>query len=166
MPPCPRPPANYTVQQLSADDEPLMTALLAVFGEAFGEPATYGASRPRPAYLRQLLGSDYFIALAAREGSQVIGGLAAYELKKFEQERSEIYIYDLAVAAGHRRRGVATALIRELQRIGAERGAYVIFVQADPPDAPAVALYMKLGVREDVLHFDIPVAPVQPVQAS
>ncbi|XPG97433.1 AAC(3)-I family aminoglycoside N-acetyltransferase [Variovorax paradoxus NBRC 15149] len=143
-----------------------MTELLAVFGKAFDEPATYGARRPRPAYLRQLLGTDYFIALAAREGSQVIGGLAAYELKKFEQERSEIYIYDLAVAAEHRRRGVATALIRELQRIGAERGAYVIFVQADPPDAPAVALYTKLGVREDVLHFDIPVPPVQPVQAS
>jgi aminoglycoside 3-N-acetyltransferase I len=159
-------PASYTVQQLSADDGLLMTELLAVFGEAFDEPAAYGASRPRPAYLRQLLGSDHFIALAAREGPKVIGGLAAYELKKFEQERSEIYIYDLAVAAGHRRKGVATALIRELQRIGAERGAYVIFVQADPPDAPAVALYSKLGMREDVLHFDIPVPPVQPVQAS
>ena len=159
-------PASYTVQQLSADDGLLMTELLAVFGEAFDEPAAYGASRPGSAYLRQLLGSDYFIALAAREGPKVIGGLAAYELKKFEQERSEIYIYDLAVAAEHRRKGVATALIRELQRIGAERGAYVIFVQADPPDAPAVALYSKLGVREDVLHFDIPVPPVQPVQAS
>jgi aminoglycoside 3-N-acetyltransferase I len=33
----------------------------------------------------------------------------------------------------------------------------VIFVQADPVDAPAVALYTKLGVREDVLHFDIAV---------
>ena len=156
--------STCTVQQLSAGDGALMNALLGVFGEAFGDPDTYGSRRPRPAYLRQLLGSDYFIALVAREGSRVIGGLAAYELKKFEQERSEIYIYDLAVAAAHRRKGVATALIRELQRIGAERGAYVIFVQADPPDAPAVALYAKLGVREDVLHFDIPVPP--PQQAS
>ncbi|MDQ0586239.1 AAC(3)-I family aminoglycoside N-acetyltransferase [Variovorax paradoxus] len=153
--------SSYTVQQLSAGDEPLMNALLGVFGEAFGDPDTYGTSRPRPAYLRQLLDSDYFIALAAREESQVTGGLAAYELKKFEQERSEIYIYDLAVAAAHRRKGVATALIRELQRIGTERGAYVIFVQADPPDAPAIALYAKLGAREDVLHFDIPVPPMR-----
>lgn len=87
-------------------------------------------------------------------------------MKKFEQERSEIYIYDLAVAAEHRRRGAATALIRELQRIGAERGTYVIFVHADPSDAPAIALYSKLGVREDVLHFDIPVPPVPPPQTS
>jgi hypothetical protein len=34
----------------------------------------------------------------------------------------------------------------------------VIFVQADAVDASALALYDKLGVREDgVFHFDIPV---------
>jgi aminoglycoside 3-N-acetyltransferase I len=88
----------------------------------------------------------------------VVDGLAAYELHKFEQERSEIYIYDLAVAAAHRRECIATALIQELKMIAAERGAYVIFVQADIGDAPAIEAYTKLGAREDVLHFDIPVA--------
>ncbi len=34
-------------------------------------------------------------------------------------------------------------------------GAYVIFIQADHGDEPAVALYTKLGAREEVLHFDI-----------
>lgn len=86
-----------------------------------------------------------------------MGCIAAYELKKFEQERSEIYIYDLAVAAAHRREGIATALITKLQKIAAARGVYVIFVQADLSDAPAIALYTKLGTREDVLHFDIPI---------
>jgi aminoglycoside 3-N-acetyltransferase I len=155
-------PIQYPIRRLSGDDLSQMDALLSVFGEAFDDEQTYRAHRPRPSYLRQLLASDYFLALAAFEGSQVIGGLAAYELKKFEQERSEIYIYDLAVAATHRRKGIATALIRELQQMGPERGAYVIFVQADPPDKPAIALYAKLGVREDVLHFDIPVEPGQP----
>ena len=88
---------------------------------------------------------------------EVVGGLAAYELMKFEQERSEIYIYDLAVAEAHRRQGVATALIEHLRKIAQERGAWVIYVQADLVDEPAVALYTKLGVREDVLHFDIAV---------
>ncbi|MDX2183208.1 MAG: GNAT family N-acetyltransferase, partial [Gemmatimonadaceae bacterium] len=69
--------------------------------------------------------------------------------------RSEIYLYDLAVDAAYRRRGIATAMIRELQRVGESRGAWVVFVQADPVDAPAVALYTKLGRREDVLHFDL-----------
>lgn len=134
-----------------------MESLLTVFGNAFEDSDTYGARRPDAAYFRKLLGSDYFIALTASKAGEVVGGLAAYELQKFEQARSEIYIYDLAVDEAHRREGIATALIEELRRIAAVRGAYVIYVQADLGDDPAIALYTKLGAREDVLHFDIPV---------
>jgi aminoglycoside 3-N-acetyltransferase I len=148
---------GYDVRHIQAAEVGVLKQLLAVFGEAFGERDTYGAHVPDDAYLRRLLGKPHFIALAALAGDEVVGGLAAYELEKFEQARSEIYIYDLAVLEAHRRKGVATALIRELQRIAKDRGAYVIFVQADPPDEPAIRLYQSLGTREDVLHFDIPV---------
>ncbi len=143
------------IHQLSAKDLALMEELLTVFGEAFDEVDTYSSSRPSDVYLKSLLSSDYFIALVALKNGAVVGGLAAYELQKFEQERSEIYIYDLAVAAEHRREGIATALIQELKKIAIARAAYVIFVQADLGDDPAIALYTKLGMREDVLHFDI-----------
>lgn len=148
-----------SIRQLAANDLELMEGLLATFGEAFDEVDTYSSSRPSHAYLKRLLSSDYFIALAALKNGSVVGGIAAYELHKFEQERSEIYIYDLAVAAAHRREGIATALIQELKKIALARSAYVIFVQADIGDDPAIALYTKLGTREEVLHFDIAVAP-------
>ncbi len=128
-----------------------------MFGRAFDDPATYGDAVPSDDYLTRLLCKRDFIAIAAFEQSTVVGGLAAYVLEKFERERSEVYIYDLAVAEEHRRRGLATALINELRRISAERGAHVIFVQADYGDDPAIALYTKLGTREDVMHFDIDV---------
>lgn len=145
------------VRAIEPTEVATMRAMLRMFGEAFGDRSTYGDRQPDDAYLAGLLAGDTFIAVAALEGDAVIGGLAAYVLKKFEQPRSEVYIYDLAVAATHRRRGIATAVIGELQRIAASRGAYVIFVQADHVDPPAIALYTKLGIREDVLHFDIPV---------
>ena len=148
-------PANVSIHQLTRDDRALMQALLATFGEAFDEVETYTGNQPSAGYLQQLLGSDYFIALAASKNGEVVGGIAAYELKKFEQERSEIYIYDLAVSAAHRREGIASALIQELKTVAAARAAYVVFVQADVGDEPAIALYSKLGVREDVLHFDM-----------
>ncbi len=147
--------AGVSIHQLTRDDQALMKALLATFGEAFDEVETYGRNQPSAGYLQQLLGSDYFIALAALKNGEVVGGIAAYELKKFEQERSEIYIYDLAVSAAHRREGIATALIQELKKRAAARAAYVVFVQADIGDAPAIALYSKLGIRENVLHFDM-----------
>ena len=140
-----------------ADDLGLMDGLLDLFGAAFEAPDTYGSARPSADYQRSLLSDPGFIALVALEEDRVVGGLAAYELRKFEQARSEFYIFDLAVAAEQRRKGIATALIEHLKPIAAARGAWVIYVQADPVDAPAVALYAKLGAREDVLHFDIAV---------
>ena len=151
------PSTPFNIHRLAPSDMALMDAMLTTFGEAFEDVETYGRNRPGAAYLERLLGGDNFIALAATANGDVVGGLAAYVLQKFEQERSEIYIYDLAVAEAHRRRGVATALIEELRKIAAAHGAYVIFVQADHGDEPAIALYTKLGIREDVLHFDIAV---------
>ncbi|MGH7583078.1 MAG: AAC(3)-I family aminoglycoside N-acetyltransferase [Gemmatimonadales bacterium] len=150
---------NVTIHHLTRDDDEMMRALSATLGDAFDEVETYSGKQPSPAYLQQLLASAYFIALAAVKNGEVVGGIVAYELKKFEQERSEVYIYDLAVASAYRREGIATALIEKLKRISERRGAYVIFVQADTgiEDQPAIALYTKLGIRENVLHFDIPV---------
>lgn len=148
---------HLTIRVLTSDDAGLLESLLGTFGEAFDDLDGYCRKRPPTEYLRELLGSDNFIAIVAMEDDNVVGGLAAYELRKFEQRRSEIYIYDLAVSAAHRRRGIATALIDELKRVAADRMAYVIFVQADVGDAPAIALYTKMGRREEVLHFDIAV---------
>ena len=148
---------SLTVRQLTPSDVESMRSVLATFGEAFNEVQTYGGQPPSDAYLKDLLGSHYFIALAASKGGLIVGGLAAYELRKFEQQRSEVYIYDLAVSVAHRRQGIATALIGELKKMAAARGAFVIFVQADIGDEPAIALYRKLGIGEEVLHFDIAV---------
>lgn len=145
----------YAIRLLGRNDIADMRSMLAMFGDAFDDRDTYTASQPDDAYLARLLACDTFVAVAAFAGHQVVGGLAGYVLPKFEQARSEFYIYDLAVEAGHRRRGVATTLIRTLQEAVAQRGVYVVFVQADIGDHAAVALYTGLGIREDVMHFDL-----------
>ena len=148
---------SYSFRCLSSADLGALKELLAVFGEAFGDIDTYQGAIPSDRYLRALLEKSQCICVVALSDGRVVGGLAAYILEKFERERREIYIYDLAVLEAHRRAGVATGCIQTLQTVAGERGAYVIFVQADPPDEPAVRLYESLGTREDVYHFDIPV---------
>lgn len=150
---------GHTIRHLGARDLGAMHALLDMFGAAFDDAQTYAAARPDDAWLARLLGSEQFVALVAERAGRVVGGLAAYVLPKFERARSEVYIYDLAVAEAHRRQGIATALIEALKPIAARHGAWTIFVQADRDDAPAVALYEGLGRREEVLHFDIKVRP-------
>jgi aminoglycoside 3-N-acetyltransferase I len=145
---------QYEFRQLTPSDVPLLEELLRVFGEAFGDVETYQGAVPSHDYLAALLAKPTFIAVAALAAGRVAGGLAAYVLDKFERDRREIYIYDLAVAEPHRRKGVATGLIAALKRIARERRAWVIYVQADRGDLPAIRLYESLGTREDVLHFD------------
>jgi len=151
---------SFEVRVLGPGDIASLRAMSSLFGTAFDDVATYTGRQPDDLYLDRLLASSSFVAVAAVADGTVIGGVAGYVLQKFEQARSELYLYDLAVDASHRRQGVATAMIAGLQELAAERGIHALYVQADHGDDPAIALYTKLGVREEVLHFDI--APHKP----
>jgi aminoglycoside 3-N-acetyltransferase I len=146
------------IRRLGPNDEIALREMNAMFARAFGDPNAYTGEPPTADYIANLLSMDHVIALVCMQDNQVVGGLVAYELQKFERQRREIYIYDLAVDETHRRRGIATSLIEHLRKIARDRGAWVIYVQADYGDDPAVTLYTKMGSREDVMHFDIPVS--------
>lgn len=152
----------FIVRQLTSADLALVRELNVLFGEAFHDLETYSAEPPSDTYLSGLLAREHIVTLVALSGERVVGGLVAYELDKFERARRELYIYDLAVTETHRRQGVATALIARLREIATQRGSWVIYVQADYGDEPAIALYEKLGTREDVMHFDIDVPANRP----
>lgn len=147
----------FRVQQVRPDDIGLLRQLNTLFAKAFRDPASYAGAPPADDYLEDLLGRSHVIVLVGVCGDTLVGGLVAYELPKLEQARSEIYIYDLAVDEDFRRQGVATRLIEELRTLARDRRAWVVYVQADQGDDAAIALYSKLGLREEVLHFDLPV---------
>ena len=149
---------SIRICRLGSADVALLRALNEVFGEALGEYENYTEAPPTDAYLSGLLTKEHIVVLVAVVAERVVGGLVAYELEKSERQRCEFYIYDLAVTSGYRRQGIATALIDRLREIAVQRAAWVIYVQADYGDDAAVAVYEKLGIREDVMHFDIPVA--------
>jgi aminoglycoside 3-N-acetyltransferase I len=152
-------PQNAIVRMLTPADVPQLRELNRLFGIAFRDSQTYCCEPPGDGYIRGLLADPHIIVLVAVVAAEVAGGLVAYELRKFERQRSEIYLYDLAVAEPARRRGIATALLERLRVLAGERGASSVFVQADYVDAPAISLYEGLGAREEVLHFDIKPSP-------
>jgi aminoglycoside 3-N-acetyltransferase I len=149
---------GYSYKLLGAADILALKELNKVFGDAFGDASTYEQNIPSDEYLHLLLSKPHFIALAALDvNGEVVGGLAAYELEKFEEERREIFIYDLAVAENHRRKGIAGRLIYELKEIAKKRNAYLIFVQAGEGDEAAASLYESFGAKESTFNFDIPI---------
>ena len=149
--------SSIELRRLGSADVTVLRGLNSLFAHAFGDHETYEGEPPTDSYLEALLRKEHVIVIVATAGGEVLGGLVAYELDKFERMRREIYIYDLAIGREHRRRHIATALIEHLRQIAAQREAWVVYVQADYGDHPAIALYSKLGTREEVLHFDIAV---------
>lgn len=147
--------SNFTIRRLGGGDSGALHALNRLYSDAFAEPENYCAQPPSDAYADRLLVDERVILLVAEADRQIIGGLTAYVLPKPEQERSEIYVYDLAIAADFRRMGIATRLLSELQPIGKEHGCWCIYVQAEHGDDPAFALYRKLGSANRVWHFDL-----------
>lgn len=149
---------SVDIRLLTKNDTALMRSLLNLFGQVFDLPDVYERNQPDENYIIKRLNDCSFLALVAEVNGVLVGGLTAYELEKYEQQRSEIYVYDLAISLDYRRQGIATALIDKLKEIATDRGAYMIFVQADTAveDEPAIALYSKFGQPIPILHFEIP----------
>ena len=89
----------------------------------------------------------------------------AREPRKKKQKRASgtlivifvVLLVILAAASLYIRQYTVTGDSMEPTLMAGDRVFYVVFVQADYGDDPAVALYTKLGTREDVMHFDIAV---------
>jgi ribosomal protein S18 acetylase RimI-like enzyme len=62
-------------------------------------------------------------------------------------KRGELFLNEIAVMEGARRRGVARALIEELKRIGRERGCVSMWVLTDEGNPTAMRLYGSSGGR-------------------
>jgi len=67
----------------------------------------------------------------------------------------ELFIENLGVAPAYRRRGIATRLMREMFRWGAEQGCETMWVGTESVNDGALAFYRTLGLREEpMVLFD------------
>ncbi|MCC5895192.1 MAG: GNAT family N-acetyltransferase [Alkalibacterium sp.] len=148
-------PVTYTRLSNNAESISRIKELNKLFASAFEDKTTYLGNKPSDDYLKSLLSKEHIIVCVAIIDEKIVGGLVAYVMDKCEQERSEVYIYDLAVDSQHLRQRIATNLIYFLKQEALKSGAWIAFIQADPVDSPAVNLYDTLGKREEVYHFDL-----------
>lgn len=62
---------------------------------------------------------------------------------------TEMFLYELAVAESHRRRGIGRALVARLAALGRERGCYGMWVLVDTGNDVALAAYRSAGGKGD-----------------
>ena len=95
-------------------------------------------------YLSALLANSSNLLLVAEQGGSVIGILFGHFIERLRLATSQLFIYELEVAAEHRRKGVALALMSKALKLAAAQGLDA-FVFTNHSNAAATALYRKLG---------------------
>lgn len=113
-------------------------ALVAIFENVF---EMEHHQRPPATYLAELLQRDDFIAVVAKHENKVVGGLTIYLLQQYYSREPLAYLYDLAVATDHQRKGIGRALIDFSRQYCWQRGCEELYVQAEAGDNHAVDFY-------------------------
>jgi aminoglycoside 3-N-acetyltransferase I len=143
---------HFEIKKLTPDEIKLAKELFLFFQVGDGK---YNPTVSSDSYLTELLSKKDFHALVALEKEKILGGLTAYELTKYKSEKSEMFLYEIDVAAEYRRSGVATALIERLKAICAEKNIFEMFVLTEAGNFPARKLYEKTGGKGfETIEFD------------
>lgn len=139
--------------RLGPHDSSQARVLISLFDQVFEEPTRPLLSEEA---LLARLADDRVWVLVAMDHNKVVGGLVGYELPKFETQRSELYLYDLAVASAHQGQGIGRGLIDALITQVESTDIWAVFVQADLGDEVPNALYQSYGYeQEKVHHYDL-----------
>ena len=129
---------DFTLHRVTADDD--TAALFArIASEVFDhavEPARLAAYLAGPGHL--------LVVALAGDGEMI--GMAMAVIHLHPDKVDELYVDEIGVTAGWRRRGVAKALMAELFAWGKERGCGHVWVGTEPDNGPANALYASLGL--------------------
>jgi len=105
----------------------------------------FGRAPPDPEAVRTYLADVRNVLLLAFEGNEPVGFLRATELAQLTSRRRQMFLYEIGVDEGFRRRGVGKALVNALLTDCRARGFAEVFVLTDPANVAAVALYRATG---------------------
>ena len=138
----------YTIKKLFPADLDQARQLLE---EWYRDDGIINPRLPSDVYLQKLMSRESFHVYVALEGEQVIGGLSAYELDMFDEEVTEMFIFEIGVNKHHRKRGVARMLIEALEATCREKGIKVAFVATFMDNEAARQLYTSTGGTMEVV---------------
>jgi ribosomal protein S18 acetylase RimI-like enzyme len=142
------------IERLRTGDEARVLAA----ADLFDEP-------PSPTWTAAFFAREGHHLLLAFEGELAIGFVSGVETIH-PDKGVELFVYELGVAEEHRRRGVARALLDELEDVAAERGCRGTWVATESDNVAALATYRSAGYADPepcvVLELDLVGRPPRP----
>jgi ribosomal protein S18 acetylase RimI-like enzyme len=102
------------------------------------------------AVARFLAEPGHHLLLAYDDQGQPVGMVSGVETTH-PDKGTEMFVYELAVDAASRRRGVGTALVRALAQLAQDKGCYGMWVLTDADNLPAMGAYQSAGGTDPML---------------
>ena len=128
-------PTEVRIRRLSPRDAAVAVEILRAFK---------GAARSEEA-LRGFLANPSNFMLIAEAGWETVGFLTAYRLERADRDADQMFVYEVGVGEAWRRKGVAAALLREIQETARREGMFEAFVLTSRGNEPARRLYESTG---------------------
>lgn len=94
----------------------------------------------------EIWSAESIAALLATPGTFAVEAQTGFILMRVAGDESEVLT--LCVTPAARRRGIASALVREAAKHALELGAERVFLEVNSANLPAIALYKRLGFAE------------------
>lgn len=128
---------------------PHHAAVLVTLLDAYARDPAAGGTPLAPTVRELLVGRlaarpDAFSVLAF-DGDTPVGLVNCFEGFSTFKARPLVNIHDVVVLAGHRRRGIAAKMIARVAEIARDRGCCKLTLEVLEGNAPARALYDRLG---------------------
>jgi aminoglycoside 3-N-acetyltransferase I len=121
-------------------------------GDLFDGPPIEDATR------RFLEQAGHHLLFAYDDAGRAVGMISGVEMTH-PDKGTEMFVYELEVAAAARLQGIGTALVEALTRLAKERGCYGMWVGTEHDNAAAQATYRKAGADEEepflLLNWDL-----------
>ena len=128
---------EVAIRLLGPGDETLVEAAAELFDH-----------EPLPEQTRAFLASEReFLWLAIVKGRPA--GFVSATSILHPDKRPHLFVNELATHEDHRRRGIATRLMRTVEQYGREHGLWPIWLAAEGNDAQAIAFYRSLSDMEE-----------------
>jgi ribosomal protein S18 acetylase RimI-like enzyme len=113
---------------------------------------------PSQETILKFLDNSHNILLSAEVGDVLVGQVIGYILDRWDQNEPMLFLYSIDVAETHQRRGIGTALIAALKKIGRTQGCSEAFVLTNKSNPAAMQLYQSTGGKsstpDDVVMFE------------
>ncbi|NEQ23652.1 MAG: GNAT family N-acetyltransferase [Microcoleus sp. SIO2G3] len=106
----------------------------------------------------KFLSNSQNILLSAEIGNSPVGQVIGYILDRWDKDEPMLFLYSIDVAESYQRRGIGTALIEAVRKVGREQGCSESFVFTNESNPAGMQLYLSTGGKrsnpDDVVMFE------------